>query len=56
MYWPAGQTVTVFSLQPDGSIETRTAVGPWETGKKVGDKLVFVNGSAVKVFGLVEGV
>jgi len=58
MYWPQGQTETVVSLQPDGRLETRpaAAVGPWESGKKVGDKLVFVTDQAVKVFGLIEGL
>ena len=58
LYWPVGQKVTVFSLQPDGTIETRpvTAIGPWETGKKVGDKLVFVTGEAVKVFALIVDI
>lgn len=29
------------SVQPDGTVETRTEVGAWETGTLYGDKLVF---------------
>ena len=53
---PGGQTV--FSLQPDGSIQTRpkTTIGPWESGYKKDGKLVFRTEGAAKVYGLVEGV
>ena len=33
----------VLSIQPDGSMQTRplTAIGPWETARKDGNKLVY---------------
>jgi hypothetical protein len=35
----------VLSVQPDGKYQTRpaTLIGPWETARVVGDKLVFSN-------------
>ena len=58
MRWPEPDSPTVFSLQPDGSIQTRpeAEIGAWESGKRVGDKLIFRADQAVKVFAIVEGV
>jgi hypothetical protein len=55
--WPAGSD-TVLSVQPDGRYETRprTAIGPWESAKKVGNKLVFQPGGKVYVVPLIEGL
>ena len=40
--WPRGSN-TVLSVQPDGSLQTRPKanIGPWESGRLFGDKLVF---------------
>lgn len=54
--WSAGATspdaADVFSLQPDGSVQTRpdTQIGEWEKGKVEGDRLVFRTGDARAVF------
>jgi hypothetical protein len=42
----------VFSLQPDGSVQTRpdSAIGPWEKGKVSGDRLIFTTQDARAVF------
>jgi hypothetical protein len=54
--WHAGatdaQSSQVFSLQPDGSIQTRpdTQIGDWEKGTVEGDRLVFRVGDARAVF------
>lgn len=58
LIYPTAGGNTVFSLQPDGSIQTRpkAQIGPWESGTKKGDKLVFRTEGAVKIFGLTEGV
>jgi hypothetical protein len=56
----------VFSLQADGSIQTRErkpyvadgdGIGDWESGKIVDDNLlVFRTGKHIKVFGLIKDV
>jgi hypothetical protein len=45
----------VLSVQPDGRYETRpqTAIGPWETAKLNGDKLVFNSDGHVYVIPMV---
>ncbi len=42
----------VFSLQPDGTVQTRpdSAIGAWEKGKVEGDRLVFRTDKARAVF------
>ena len=49
---------TVLSVQPDGSFQTRpdTAIGPWESAKKIGDKLVFRIEDKVFVIPIIEGL
>lgn len=41
--YPSGSTKTILSIQPDGSAETRPidAIGPWETCRIEGNRLVF---------------
>jgi hypothetical protein len=55
--WPLGSD-TVLSVQPDGRYETRprTAIGPWESAKKIGDKLVYNSAGAIHVVPIVEGL
>lgn len=55
--WPKDSD-TVLSVQPDGSYQTRpdTAIGAWESAKKVGDKLVYRIVDKVYVIPLIEGL
>lgn len=55
--WPP-ESDTVLSVQPDGRYETRplTSIGPWESAKKIGDKLVFRVEGRVYVIPIVEGL
>lgn len=54
--WP--DSTTVLSVQPNGTFETRprTAIGAWETAKKVGNKLVYKPDGKVYVLALMEGI
>lgn len=57
--WPANQPdnaapKTVLSVQPDGSYETRTEIGAWESALLKGDKLIFRPEDKVYVIPMVD--
>lgn len=56
-FYPKGQNLTVLSIQPDGSFETRlvSAIGAWETWvEEPGDRAVFHDTAYHNAFALVK--
>lgn len=44
------------SVQPDGSVQTRSQIGPWEACRVVGQRTVCFDGTGDKFYFLIDNV